>query len=84
MKLFKIVFILSIFALGVVAIRSEINRSGRKIGKLHNEVEIKEARNQYLKLEVQRLSGPQEITHLAQEQLHLRRTPPSQIVMLED
>ncbi len=84
MKLFGIVFVASIFALGVVAIRSEINRSGRAIGKLHNEVEIKEARNQYLQLEMQRLSGPEAITQLAQEKLNLRRTPPGQIVMLKD
>lgn len=84
MKLFKIVFLISLFALGVVAIRSEVNRSGRAIGKLHNEVEIKEARNQYLQLETQRLSGPQVITEVAQEKLNLRRTPPQKVIVLED
>ena len=61
MKLFIWVFILSIFAFGVVMMRIEINRSGRAIGKLNNEVEIKQARNQYLELECARLSGPEEV-----------------------
>ena len=64
--------------------RSEINRSGRAISQLHDEVEIKEARNQYLQLETQRLSGPEEITQVAQEKLNLRRTPPSSVIQLED
>ncbi len=50
MKLFGILFLFSLFALGVVVIRSEINRSGRTIGKIRNEVEVKEARNQCLQL----------------------------------
>ena len=84
MKVFGIVFVISVFALGIVAMRSEINRSGRAISKLHDEVEIKEARNQYLKLETQRLSGPDEITRVAQEKLNLRRTPPSKVIHLEE
>ncbi len=83
MKLFKLVFFLSLLIFGIVVMRSEVNRSGRAIGKLRNEVEIKEARNQYLKLETQRLLGPEEIMRIGQEKLHLRRTPPSQIVKLE-
>ena len=84
MKVFGIVFVISIFALGIVAMRSEINRSGRAISKLHDEVEIKEARNQYLKLETQRLSGPEEISRVAQEKLNLRRTSPSKVIHLEE
>ena len=84
MRIFGIVFVISLFALGIVAIRSEVNRSGRAIGKLHDEVEIKEARNQYLQLETQRLSGPQEITELAREKLNLRRTAPQNIVVLDE
>lgn len=64
--------------------RSEVNRSGRAISRLHEEVSIKEARNQYLKLETQRLSGPDKITHLAQEKLKLYPTLPSQVIQLED
>lgn len=84
MKLFIWVFILSIFAFGVVMMRIEINRSGRAIGKLNNEMEIKQARNQYLELECARLSGPEEVFTTAEKKLHLRRTPPQDIVVLDD
>lgn len=84
MKLFGWVLLVSVFAFGVVAMRIEVNRSGRAIGKLQNEVEIKQARNQYLQLETARLSGPSAVKDFAQERLNLRRTPPQNIVMLED
>ncbi len=84
MKLFGIVFVISIFALGVVMMRIEINRSGRAIGKLQNEVEIKEARNQYLQLEVERLSGPHTVLPHATEKLKLHRTQPQNVIVLED
>lgn len=84
MKLFAIVFLLSLFALGIAVMRTEVDRSGRAIGKLQSEVEIKEARNQYLKLELIRLSGPEIIQQTAKEKLNLRRTPPQQIIVLED
>lgn len=84
MKLFGLVFALSVFAFGVVMMRIEINRSGREIGRLQNEVEIKRARNQYLELEAIRLESPQTVQQLAQETLHLRRTPPQQVIVLED
>ena len=84
MKLFAIVFLLSLFALGIAVMRTEVDRSGRAIGKLQSEVDIKEARNQYLKLELIRLSGPELIQQTAQDNLHLRRTPPQQIIVLED
>ena len=83
MKLFKIVFIISIITFGIVMIRIEVARSGRTIGKLQNEVEIKEARNQYLELEEARLGGPQTIEPLSQEKLKLRRTPPQSVVVLD-
>ena len=84
MKVFAIVFLCSLFVLGVTVMRTEVNRSGRAIGKLQNEVQIKEARNQYLKLEIVRLSGPEVIEPIAQDKLHLRRTPPQQIIVLEN
>ncbi len=84
MRLFGIVFVGSIFAFGVAMMRIEINRSGREIGQLQNEVEIKRARNQYLELEVIRLQSPQTVREMAQERLNLRRTPPQNIVILED
>ena len=84
MKVFAIVFFLSLFALGVAVMRTEVDRSGRSIGKLQDEVNIKEARNQYLELELIHLSGPEEIQQVAKEKLHLQRTPPQQIIVLED
>jgi len=84
LRIFTIVFLFSLFALGISVMRTEVNRSGRTIGKLQSEVEIKEARNQYLKLELLRLSGPEMIHQIAQDKLHLRRTPPQQIIVLED
>lgn len=83
MKLFGLVFIISVFAFGVVMMRIEINRSGRAIGKLQNEVEIKQARNQYLELETARLSGPEAVRQTAREKLNLRRTPPQNVVVLD-
>lgn len=83
MKLFGIVFLVSIFAFGVVMMRIEINRSGRNIGQLQQEVEVKEARNQYLKLETDRLSSPQLIEQIAKDKLDLQRTKPQHIVNLD-
>ena len=84
MKTFLIVFVGCIVAFLIVMMRVEIIRSGRTIGALRNEVEIKEARNQYLELENARLSGPQTIEQLAKEKLNLRRTPPQDLIILED
>lgn len=84
MKLFGILFLFSLFALGVVVIRSEINRSGRTIGKIRNEVEVKEARNQYLQLEIARLESPQNVTEFAQQTLHLQPTAPKHVVILKN
>lgn len=84
MKLFGLVFLISVFAFGVVMMRIEVNRSGRAIGKLQNEVEIKQARNQYLELETTRLSGPEAVRQVAEEKLKLRRTPPQRVIVLED
>ena len=84
MKTFGWVFIVCILAFLIVMMRVEIIRSGRAIGSLHKEVEIKEARKQYLELENARLSGPQTIEQLAKEKLNLRRTPPQHVVVLED
>ena len=48
-------FFLWLFLITVIHIG--ISRSGRVITQLQNDVSIKEARNQYLKLEIARLSG---------------------------
>lgn len=84
MRIFVILFILALFGFGVAVMRIEINRSGRTISQLQNEVEIKEARNQYLQLEISRLAGPENIIRLAEEKLGLVPAKPHEIVVLEE
>ena len=84
MKLFGLVFIIALFGFGVVMMRIEINRSGRTISQLQNEVEVKEARNQYLQLEISRVSSPGNITRQAEEKLGMVPAKPHEIVVLED
>lgn len=83
MKSFGLVFFISLFLFIVVMMRIEIYRSGHTIGKLQQELEIKQARNQYLELEATRLSGPMTIRQIAQDKLNLRTTPPQQIMVLD-
>ena len=83
MKYFVLLFVLCLFGFMVVAMRIEINRSGRAISQLQNEVEIKEARNQYLELEISRLSGPQHVTAFAQDKLGLVPPKPHEIIILD-
>lgn len=59
-------------------------RSGRIVSQLQQEVDIKEARNQYEQLEIARLSGPQIITAFAAEHLGLVPAKPHEIFVLED
>lgn len=84
MKIFAVLFFISVFAMGVVVMRMEINRSGREISRLQNQVEVKEARNQYLQLEIARLESPANVSALAKEKLGLEFTKPHQVVVLED
>lgn len=83
MPVFRIMFLAAILAFLVVWIRIEVDRSGRAIGQLQNEVEIKEARNQYLKLEILRLSNPDTITRQAQEKFGFEPLPPAHVVVLD-
>ena len=83
MKYFVLLFVLCLFGFMVVAMRIEINRSGRAISQLQNEVAIKEARNQYLELEISRLSGPQHVTAFAQDKLGLVPAKPHEIIILD-
>ena len=63
--------------------RIEINRSGRAISQLQNEVEINEARSQYLELDISRLSGPQHVTAFAKDKLGLVPAKPHEIIILD-
>ncbi len=84
MRVFGVIILLFLFLLGIVWVRTGINRSGREIGQLQNEVEVKEARNQYLRLEILRLSSPQRITQEAKEKLGFEPVKPHHVIILEN
>ncbi len=84
MKAFITLVILGSLALGLVVVRMEISRSGREISKLQNRVEVQEARNQYLQLEIARLESPAVVSAQARERLKMDFTKPSNVVVLED
>ena len=70
--------------LGVITVvHLGISRSGRQISRLQNEVAVKEARNQYLQLEIARLSNPETVIHYAQEKLGFTQIKPHQIILLD-
>lgn len=68
----------------ITFIHVAINRSGRNVSRLQRSVEMKEARNQFLALEILRLSGPQVVIPYAQEKLGLVEIEPHKIIVLED
>ncbi len=84
MKAFITLVILGGLSLGLVMVRMEISRSGREISKLQNRVEVQEARNQYLQLEIARLESPAVVSAQARERLKMDFTKPSNVVVLED
>lgn len=67
----------------ITVVHIGISRSGRKISRLQNEVAIKEARNQYLQLEIARLSSPEVVINYAKEQLGLQPIKPHEIILLD-
>ncbi len=84
MKQFLILIVACAVGFMITFIHVGIIRSGRVVSKLQQEVAIKEARNQYEQLEIARLSGPQEITTYATEQLGLVQAKPHEVFILED
>lgn len=66
----------------ITSINLGVLRSGRQVSQLQNEVAIKEARNQYEEVEIDRLSSPQVIISFAQEQLGLVEAKPHEVVLL--
>jgi len=84
MRIFVILFVFCLFSFGVVVMRIEINRSGRAISQVQNDVEIKEARNQYLELEILRMSSPENVSRLAREKLGMVPVKPHEVIWLED
>ncbi len=68
----------------ITFIHTGVIRSGRVVSKLQQEVNVKEARNQYEELEIARLSSPQTVTVYAAEKLGLVEAKPHEIIVLED
>ena len=83
MPVFRIMFLIALLAFGVLWIRIEVNRSGREIGRLQNEVEVKEARNQYLNLEILRLSSPEAVSRQAKEKFGFEPVKPHHVVVVD-
>ena len=83
-KQLGIFLIIVVWLFIITSIHLGIIRSGRMVSKLQQEVDIKEARNQYEQLEISRLSGPQEITTFAQQHLGLVEAQPHEVIVLEE
>ena len=83
MSVFKIILLITVLSFGILWVRIEVNHSGREIGRLRNEVEIKEARNQYLQLEILRMTSPQEMTQKAREKFGFEPIKPHHVIVLE-
>ena len=82
----KVLIVLGIFAwlFLITFVHVGATRAGRVVSKLHQEVAIKEARNQYEQLEISRLSSPEIVTTYAQEKLGFVQAKPHEIIVLEE
>lgn len=74
--------LLSAFFFMITFIHVAINRSGRNVSRLQREVEVNQARNQFLELEILRLSSPQVVIPYAKEQLGMQPAQPTDVVVL--
>ena len=83
MPIFRIMFLMALLAFAVLWIRIEINRSGREIGRLQNEVEVKEARNQYINLEILQLSSPEAVSRQVREKFGFEPVKPHHVIVLD-
>ena len=82
-KRLVILIVLCLWAFVVTVIHIAISRSGRAITHLQQDVSVKEARNQYLKLEIARFSSPEKVTQFATEQLGMIPARPYEVVVLD-
>ncbi len=84
MKIFiAVVCVIGWFFL-ITVVHVGVFRSGRMVSKLQQEVEIKEARNQYEELEISRLSNPEEVTTYAEKQLGFVQAKPHEVIVLDE
>ncbi len=78
-----LLFVLCLWAFMVTALHIAISRSGRAITRLQQEVSVKEARNQYLRLEIARLSSPDTVTQFATQKLGMIPAKPYEVILLD-
>ncbi len=84
MKIFIAVICIVSWLFLITVVHVGVIRSGRVVSKLQQEVDVKEARNQYEQLEISRLSSPEEITTYAQEHLGFVQAKPHEIIVLDE
>lgn len=68
----------------ITAVHVGIFRSGRIVSQLQQEVDVKEARNQYEQLEISRLSSPEAVTTYAQQTLGMVQAKPHEVIILDE
>jgi cell division protein FtsB len=84
MKIFIAVVCIFGWLFLITVVHVSVIRSGRVVSKLQQEVEVKEARNQYEQLEISRLSSPEAITTYAQEHMGFVQPEPHEIILLDE
>lgn len=84
MKIFITVICIIAWLFLITVVHVGVIRSGRTVSQLQQEVDVKEARNQYEQLEISRLSSPEEVTTFAQEHLGLVPAKPHEVIVLEE
>ena len=83
MKRVIVLIVFCVWAFMITVIHTAISRSGRMITRLQQEVSVKQARNQYLKLEIARLSSPENVTRFATENLGMVPAKPYEVILLD-
>ena len=82
-RVILLLMVFCVWAFMITAIHIAIIRSGRTITRLQQEVSVKEARNQYLELEIARLSSPETVTRFATENLGMVPAKPYEVILLD-
>ena len=83
MKIFLWLFTAALFCLILAVQRVEQRRLGIEVGRLEQEVSLKESQNQYLRYRINILTSPSAIDAAAREKLNMRLTPAKDIAVME-
>lgn len=84
MRIFITVVCIFAWLFLITVVHVSVIRSGRVVSKLQQEVEVKQARNQYEQLEISRLSSPELVTTYAQEHLGFVQAKPHEVILLDE